>query len=408
VSLPSTGAVTIAALVAGVFAAALLPTLVLNSPSSSRAAFPGTNGRMVFSTIFFGGDKEIWSINPDGSDLQQLTTDPAQDVEPAVSADGLKIAFVSRRDGDDEVFVMNLDGSGQTQLTHNEVRDREPAWSPDGTKIAWTSDGLGGVAVMNADGSNPVLLAEGDGPAWSPDCAKIAYLADGHVRLMDANGSGQTVIADDQFYRDLNWSPDGTRIVVSSIPADTNIWTMKTDGSEKTNITAGEEHGFRDQLYPSWSPDGAKIAYTENFNILVMDANGANPVNVTTSDDDFEEDADWGPLPAGPTSCPGSSASPTPTATPLHAIQGDDDCDGDVDSIDSLQGLLHIARLPVFQNQPCPAIGSEFASIFGDVDCDTDVDAIDSLGILRFVARLPSLPVPPDCPAIGDPLQTSP
>jgi ubiquinone biosynthesis protein UbiJ len=71
------------------------------------------------------------------------------------------------------------------------------------------------------------------------------------------------------------------------------------------------------------------------------------------------------------------------------AVAGDVDCDGDVDSVDALKELRHVAVLPVSQSEPCPDIGSEVASIFGDVDCDDDVDAVDALKILRYVAALP-------------------
>ncbi len=47
-----------------------------------------------------------------------------------------KIAFSSNRDGNAEIYVMDADGGGQTRLTDNPAPDGEPAWSPDGTKIA--------------------------------------------------------------------------------------------------------------------------------------------------------------------------------------------------------------------------------------------------------------------------------
>jgi len=49
-------------------------------------------------------------INADGSDLTQLTNDPAADYDPAWSPDGTFIVFRSRRDGNDEISVRNVDG----------------------------------------------------------------------------------------------------------------------------------------------------------------------------------------------------------------------------------------------------------------------------------------------------------
>ena len=67
------------------------------------------------------------------------------------------------------------------------------------------------------------------------------------------------------------------------------------------------------------------------------------------------------PTPA-PTPTPTPAPTPTPTPasspTPTTAMQGDVDCDGDVDAVDSLKVLRHVAGLSVGQQPGCPAIGS--------------------------------------------------
>lgn len=86
-------------------------------------------------------------------------------------------------------------------------------------------------------------------------------------------------------------------------------------------------------------------------------------------------------------------------------LWGDDDCDGDVDSVDALKTLRHVASLPVSQTQPCPIMASIIdvtnASLhpWGDVDCDNDVDSVDALKLLRHVASLPVQQEQP-CPAV--------
>ena len=78
-----------------------------------------------------------------------------------------------------------------------------------------------------------------------------------------------------------------------------------------------------------------------------------------------------------------------PTPQPVAQLtQGDNDCDGDVDSIDALKGLQFVAAIDFSQEPGCPDLGSEVASLFGDVDCDDDVDAVDQLKILQHVAGL--------------------
>lgn len=83
------------------------------------------------------------------------------------------------------------------------------------------------------------------------------------------------------------------------------------------------------------------------------------------------------------------TATPAPSETPVSKlVQGDVDCDEDVDSVDALKQLRHVAALSVAQEPGCPGIGSEVASLFGDVDCDDDVDSVDALKVLRHVAAL--------------------
>jgi dipeptidyl aminopeptidase/acylaminoacyl peptidase len=82
--------------------------------------------------IAFEEEGDIWvatRMHP-----ANLTPDTASynDVDPAVSPDGRKVAFASDRDGDFEIYLANV-GTGELQrVTDNAVDDRDPAWSPDG------------------------------------------------------------------------------------------------------------------------------------------------------------------------------------------------------------------------------------------------------------------------------------
>ena len=51
----------------------------------------------------------------------------------------LTIVFTSARDGNLEIYVMDADGGNQENLTNNPANDSQPDWSPDGTKIAFVS-----------------------------------------------------------------------------------------------------------------------------------------------------------------------------------------------------------------------------------------------------------------------------
>lgn len=134
------------------------------------ASWSPNGGRITFSSGR-DGDFEIYVMNADGSDIQQLTDNDNDDSDPAWSPDGRRIAFSSTRDGNRQIYVMNADGSGALQLTNDKHDNRDPAWSPDGSRIAFESSRGGGDAsiyVMNEDGSGVERLAEGQSPVWSP------------------------------------------------------------------------------------------------------------------------------------------------------------------------------------------------------------------------------------------------
>jgi TolB protein len=130
------------------------------------------------------GNSEIYTMHADGSQLTDITNDPAGDYLPLWSPDGQKIAFISERTGNSDIFVMDPDGSNLTQLTDNPGYDGYFSWSPDGKKIAYlTGKGdinrVGQLGLMDADGGNKTTLTDpGDYLllGWSPDSQKLVYL----------------------------------------------------------------------------------------------------------------------------------------------------------------------------------------------------------------------------------------
>ncbi|MFY9580726.1 MAG: hypothetical protein WAQ33_15540, partial [Gaiellaceae bacterium] len=118
---------------------------------------------------------DVYVMNADGSGQTRLTTDPANDSDPAWSPDGSKIAFASLRDGNSEIYVMNADGTGApTRITDDPAADAFPAWSPNGQKIAFThGSGFNAeIYVMDADGTGRAQLTNSverdDYADWQP------------------------------------------------------------------------------------------------------------------------------------------------------------------------------------------------------------------------------------------------
>ena len=194
---------------------------------------------------------------------------------------------------------MDADGKNRTRLTDISAGDRHPAWSPDGQRIAFDSFREGGIYVMDADGNNRTRLTDGWKPSWSPDGQRIAFAAerDGyyHIYVMDADGNNQTQLtdhpADDE---DPVWSPDGQRIAFCRLRRSDEvqdgwhvtsaIYVMDADGNNQTQLT---EYHALSAWYPSWSPDGQRIAFYAPsprdgyWQIYVMDADGNNQTQLT-------------------------------------------------------------------------------------------------------------------------------
>jgi len=144
--------------------------------------------KILFRSMQISGEENsLWTVNVDGTGLTKLTialpggaTDPGN---PTWSPNGSRIAFTATRDFVKSVWTMNADGSNMVQVTTDAGFDMTPTWAPAGDRIAFSRYNAAApqngwdIMIVNAAGGTPVRLTlPGDQlvPAWSPDGHYIA------------------------------------------------------------------------------------------------------------------------------------------------------------------------------------------------------------------------------------------
>jgi Tol biopolymer transport system component len=220
------------------------------------------------------------------------------------------IVYATEEFGISELALVNPDGSGRRRLTTDGRGYFHPDISPDGRRIAFAGLGSNGFAIylMNADGTGVTLLVDrafSAVPVWSPDGTRIAFrsLNDGpfgqvgRIFVINVDGTGLRQLSPDDpdpnqfFYFDEGptWSPDGSKVAFTR----TGVLTViNVDGTGM--ITLPTPAGAN---YPSWSPDGTRIAYSafiDSPDIFVSNADGSNVFRVTTGVDQ-ENNPRWSP-----------------------------------------------------------------------------------------------------------------
>lgn len=268
------------------------------------------------SRIAFASDRtgtfQIYLMNPDGSDLVQLTNAAGDNLSPAWSPDAKHIVFESTRDGNSEIYTMNPDGTEQKNLTQNLSIDDSPIWIPGG-KIAFVSDRKGRerIFLMNSDGTDirafQYTSIESTGQficLTSPAEGFVSFtVEDGDVRevrvLDTASGKATTP---DTFNAEHDHScPQLPSLVtnpwfvfISNRNGHDDIYKQHMYNDSEVQLTQDSS-----SMGPSLSSDEDWFTFyskrTGNWDIFIMDFDGENQWNITNDPADDIQPA-WEPF----------------------------------------------------------------------------------------------------------------
>jgi Tol biopolymer transport system component len=227
------------------------------------------------------GNSEIYVVDVESGLQLNITNNPAEDYVPVWSPDGERLAFFSTRTGWLEIYAMNPDGSEVTQLTHtfgsNTAYAHPFSWSPDGRQLValrsnqWDLGRQPGPVTLDliqADGSGITTLYESGEdyvwqPGWSPDGRFIAVMITGRSNTgLHVGNAGETPLNLSPLVSNVcynyAWSPDGQIACYGG----TGILVTNPDGSDRRWL--GGLNGFFTSL--AWSPDSNHLVFiTENF-----------------------------------------------------------------------------------------------------------------------------------------------
>ena len=270
---------------------AILTLLVMNICVYPLFAKAPTTPKILFTSAR-EGNRDVYIMNPDGSEQVNLTQHRATDQGAVWSLTGEQILFISDRGGVRDLYLMDADGSNARRVFKRKatVNRSGPSWASDGKQIAYDNLDWGGaeygvhIAILGKQ--DVEHIATGSGPSWSPNGTEIACSISApqsaqltfinlRTRAREQPLPKKTLL----WQHDPSWSAVGDRLAFSGnkhpIPVildrelhnawrdKQSIFIVNRDGTGLQQLVdeAGEE-----AWAPAISPDGAKVLYTQAIN----------------------------------------------------------------------------------------------------------------------------------------------
>ncbi|MGW1346763.1 amidohydrolase family protein [Kribbella sp. NPDC002412] len=280
---------------------------------ATRPRWSPDGRRLVFQS-YRDGNFHLWSIDADGSGLRQLTTGRYDHREPHYTPDGRYVVFASDRGGNGSYGIHRLELSTGTivALTDDATEEAEPAVSADGTKIAFTVDAASIVELDLKTGTRTTLVPAQTGstvygPAYSPT-GRLAYvrLAGPVCDLIVDNQkvtNGKDVFAvPPSWGSDLYYTADGHVVRHQADGADSVVpftatvpVTSKRPRPKAPDLESTARRPVRGIASPAVSPDGKWVAFRALNALWLAATAGRGQPRQLVADGYFNSDPDFSP-----------------------------------------------------------------------------------------------------------------
>lgn len=267
---------------------ALLPAAVAGQDvqklTAIRFSYPTytPSGDILYESMAAGQWDIYWmpygEMDDGGAGIERLTEAPSLNRMPSMSPDGRYIAFISDRAGNRDVWRMNADGSNLLRLTDTEEAEIHPYWTPDSRRIVYnkrvSGERLYALWSMAADGTDKrEILRDQELNSYaqvSPNGEWMVFdkwwdneESNGEIMLLELTTGELTRLTENDVYDGYpTWSPDGRHVIYSSeVDGVFKLVRLDVVTREREQLTFGPGNDQR----PDVSADGTRILFNRNL-----------------------------------------------------------------------------------------------------------------------------------------------
>lgn len=253
-----------------------------------------SNNPIAFSRVT-GDYWQIWTMQPNGNNMQQVTSSAVDKRYPVWLKDDNELLF---RTNNYQTFSLDIDNAEEKQICESFGLTSGAVPSPDGSKLLLIRfrtllKDSGNLWLTEFESEKGKVVTRDIGlqydPAFSPDGREIAYISSygyrtGEIYIIDSDGKNKRKLTKNNAIELLPaFSPHSkTLAYVSDVTGDYEIWLMDTDGGNRRRLTDSKGIDTR----PCWSPDGKKIMFVSNrsgsLQLWIMNSNGSDAQQLTT------------------------------------------------------------------------------------------------------------------------------